>query len=216
MMTLAECRAIGELIRQPGYKDPRPEWLFTLPEADLHTSQYHCLLYVLAARHAPLNILELGTGRGTSACHFAAANPGGLVVSVDSDQEAKGRTESAWKGPAEQRPVCFTVDTRDARAVIPQVVYDIVFIDAMHTFFHAYSEYVTFRQMLRPHGLVVFDDIEYSPEMEAVWAMIPDPKVVVPHMHYTGFGVVQKLDGVEPLPVEEATAYALREGLLQL
>ncbi len=178
--------------------DRRPDHLKALPHATESTALYYRFLYELSLRYAP-RALEIGTYVGTSAAHLAA-NQVSKVVTVDINPDAKSRVDAIGLGNI----VAVTLSSHLywERLRNEPEPFDLVFIDGNHTFNDAYGEYEKFRPFAAQGGIMLFDDIKLpmaTHEMEIFWDMILDPKVELPELHYTGFGVV-KIDRAVRVP----------------
>jgi predicted O-methyltransferase YrrM len=179
-------RLSGRLVSMP---DRRPEWLKGMASASDPQALYYRLFHELMSLHAPLEALEIGTYVGTSAAHLAAANAGGRVITVDHNTAAKACIEAL---PIRN----ITPISGDSMVVTASLAktntFDLVFVDANHTFNSAYGEYVECRKLVKSGGLMFFDDIELpmaTREMHVFWEFVRDPKAKLPGLHHTGFGV---------------------------
>lgn len=170
--------------------DDRPDWLRALPSAsDEHMTQfarYYRFFHEFVKRFRPLSVLEIGTYKGTSAAHLAFAAPKETTV-VTLDVDPSSCTAVQAFGLKNIIPV--TGDSAaSAEALEFFGPYDVLFIDAQHDFEHCRGEYLRYRQMVNPGGVIFFDDIHYGSEMEQAWVSVEEPKVELPELHYTGFG----------------------------
>lgn len=189
----------------PSIPDDRPGWLADLPsardEGAAQFARYYRFFHELAKQRGPLRALEIGTYRGTSAAHLAWANVGGTVVTVDVDPNSAALCAALGIRN-------LTAITADAAEAIPRVAchapFDVLFVDAQHDFDHCYGEYLCYRPMVAPGGIVFFDDLHIHPEMEAAWDAVADPKAELPSLHYTGFGACVADPDVAPTPWHEA------------
>ena len=191
----AELSEIRELVEGlAGLPDGRPDWLKKLPSASDSTALYYRLFFELVRRKKPPAILEIGTYVGTSAAHFAAAHPGSFVVTLDHNPDAARQIDLLNLANVFAVTRNSGQGARDP-AVRARAPYDILFIDANHTFNDAYGEYELYRPLVAEGGLIFFDDIRLdmkTKEMAVLWEMIPDPKLELSAAHYTGFGVAKK------------------------
>jgi predicted O-methyltransferase YrrM len=84
--------------------------------------------------------------------------------------------------------------------------YDLLYIDALHDFNHAYGEYVLYREFVVDGGMIFFDDLDLdmaTGDMQILWDHVVDPKSKLPGLHVTGFGVAVKDPAVRPRPWQE-------------
>jgi predicted O-methyltransferase YrrM len=190
-MTLQELEVLANI---PGNRmDDRPPWLLSMPSANQPDSYYYRFLRELTRTMKPRLSVEIGTYVGTGAAHLADGYPEGAVVTIDCNEGARGMADAlnivnlcAVHGDSAQSVKMF-------RATHP---IDILFIDGAHTFNNCYGEYVMYRPFVRDGGVILFDDIEYGRQMEVAWKYIPDPKIALKRLHYTGFGAAIKTPGV--------------------
>ena len=107
-----------------------------------------------------LNILEIGTFLGRTACHMAAAcSPfGGVVttININSDEQTKAAAIASDLGI---NNIEFVVG--DSLQVIPalQGSWDLVFIDGHHSYKYTMGEYKLVCDWLAPKAMIVFDDV---------------------------------------------------------
>lgn len=192
---LGNCKAIAELLLQ--ISDDRPEWLKNMASASDPTAFYYRFFHELVQEFHPLSVLEIGTYVGTSACHLAQANIGGLVTTIDVNPDAKLQLERAIEGRGFIGVEAITADSMtwvNGRRSYPPL-FDILFIDGLHNFNQTYGEYVAFRHLVKDGGLIFFDDLELQMatwEMQVFWDLVPEEKLKLDMLHYTGFGVCKK------------------------
>jgi len=80
----------------------------------------------------------------------------------------------------------------DSTAVAPRKVKgkpELVFFDTDHTYKRTVNEVRAFRSIMKPGGIMLFDDVRVGPEMEQFWSWLEDPKLELPELHWTSFGV---------------------------
>ena len=147
--------------------------------------RYCNFLFLLTRLVQPLNIIELGTLHGTSTAHLAYGYPRAHVFTVDI-QEFE----------TDFLPGCYTPNIHRIKndslsgftALFPQAEADIVFFDSEHSYAHSCAEYGIYKNLTRPGGILIFDDVDLSDEMKQFWSEIPEPKINLPSLHETGFG----------------------------
>lgn len=175
---LERLAAIPERIKREGLFDP-------------HNYPYYDFLYRLAEFMQPKVSIELGTDAGDSACYLAAGHPEGTVLTIGMPQSQAVMDKVR---PFEHVNVMFGW-TQDPMVVEHARTFgpvDILFVDTLHTRDHAWFEWQTYGTMVRPGGVIIFDDIELHDEMRGFWASIPGQKVSLPNLHNTGFGCLIK------------------------
>lgn len=170
--------------------DDRPDWLKAMPYALESVFHYYRLLWELVKQKKPEYTLEIGIDKAGSTMTLAAAHPTGIVISVDIDQAA---CENARKIALAHGLLNLRVVQNDS---IKHVEFlsgigrkaDLLFLDGYHDFSHAYAEYLAYRPLMKPGGIILFDDIHESKQMDSFWQAVRDPKVECPKSHWTGFG----------------------------
>lgn len=156
---------------------------------------YYRFLYRLAERFRAerLTMIEVGFQRGGASLHFLKGG-GELVVGVDLNDR---RDLSQFDGQ-NFRPVI--ADSRSNEAVAGALWElgkrnnpDIVFIDTNHHEQMTADEYALWRPLVRPGGLMLFDDI-CAPEFGCTkWWNELEPlpgwvKMTLPELHPTNWG----------------------------
>lgn len=197
MMNIAlhELRSLAQSLVSS--EDRRSAFLKNLPSASDNTAMYYRFFYELSMRYAPFKALEIGTYLGSSAAHLSANNTAS-VVTVDVDPNA---TKAVL---ALNLPNVYAVNKSSDEYVSGYMgapEFDILFIDALHNFKDAYTQYFTLRPLLKKDALVFFDDTNLNEEMRRLWIAIPDEKLDLTVLHYTGFGAAKVTPGVNPKPL---------------
>lgn len=186
-MTLAELEKIAA--ECPAIEDDRSFKLKGLASAMDPQALYYRFLRQLTRTMKPAFSVEIGTYVGTSAAHMADGHPDGMVLTIDLNVDAKNIVDRM------EVPNLIAVHDSSAIAVkllrmLPPI--DLLFIDGNHSFNNCYGEYEMYRPFVRDGGVILFDDVRLDNQMQAAWRYIPDPKVELPAMHYTGFGAAIK------------------------
>lgn len=171
--------------------DERPEWLKWLPGATDLRELYYAFLYHLALGKN-WSCLEIGTRQGTSALHLAAGmGNAGTVLTLDIEPGCKPLVESLAREHALSNVVGITGDSSTIQLDVDQPL-DLLFIDGNHTFESSFGDYRRFAPLVRPNGLILFDDTKLNEGMASAWSRITEPKIELAQLHYMGFGVVVK------------------------
>jgi predicted O-methyltransferase YrrM len=188
--TLAELQAYCKVL--PTQAETRPEKFLKMPYATDRTGMYYRFFHASSLNKRMSKVLELGTHTGTSAAHLAA-NPSVHVTTVDTNGACRDNI-AAFGMPnitsIIQDSIAYGLDLFCA----PQVerpLFDTLYIDTDHNYDQMYKEYTLFRNFVVDGGTIFFDDIHVSPGMEKGWGMIPEEKIELPELHYTGFGAVK-------------------------
>lgn len=191
--------AIAQLARltEP---DGRPDWLKTLKHASDPDALYYRFFYELSQRLAGARLLEIGTDRGVSAAHLAA-HLQNHVTTVDNNPQATANARGLGLPNVEAIHADSTVACGQLGS--EGRLFDVAFVDGLHTFNQAYGEYLLCRALVKDGGFIFFDDIHldmHTREMDVFWDHVIDPKLDLSHLHVTGFGVCQVARAIEPPP----------------
>lgn len=187
-ITLEELRRLSDNLHT--IPDDRPDWLKAMPYAMEHVSHYYRLIWELVKSFKPSYTIEIGIDKGGSTLTLAAANPQGSVVSVDIDKAA---CENAKRIASQRGLSNLQVVNDDSMRNLKLLELigkkaDLLFIDGYHDFTHAYGEYEQYRRFVAQDGIILFDDIHESKEMDVAWSYVVDPKIELPKAHHSGFG----------------------------
>lgn len=195
-MTIKELSRLAELVRTT--PDPRPVWLHNLQDEASPAVLYYRFIYEIVRRERPAAMLETGTRLGHSAAQMAAGCPEGKVVTFDIDPKARDHVL------ANGFPNIVSVirDTtlpglaEEVRSHFNSI--DLLFLDSNHSYRVVSAEYRALVPLVRPGGLILFDDINLNLEMKRFWSEISKPKAEFWYLHTTcgaGFGIqVKDLD----------------------
>ncbi len=132
------------------------------------------LLFRLAKYMQAKNILELGTSFGITTSYLAMASENGNVITIEGDPAIHDKAVSHFNqlGLTNIHAVCGNFDD-----VLPQLIsthgsFDMVWIDGNHRKEPTLRYYEMLLPYLHPEGLMIFDDIHWSPEMAEAWDII--------------------------------------------
>ncbi|MFA4971567.1 MAG: class I SAM-dependent methyltransferase [bacterium] len=164
---------------------------------------YYRFFHEFIQRHGPARVVDIGTHMAGSAVHLACGNPQGHVYTMDPDPNSKNCVALL---PVKN----ITAFTGTSMALADQIrrfgPFDIAVIDGEHHINHMYPEYVCYRSMVKDGGLIFFDDVNYDqfPSMRIAWDLIPDPKALLPTLHFSGFGVCKVDHSIHALELRAA------------
>lgn len=132
------------------------------------------LLFLLARYYQPELIVELGTAVGVSTMYLACGNPKARVITVEGNPQL-AEIASVNFGLNNMNNI-FLVNNTFEKA-IPQLLPEIsknalVFIDGNHTFQATMYYFEVFGKKPDSCRILVFDDINWSPEMSEAWKRI--------------------------------------------
>jgi predicted O-methyltransferase YrrM len=189
--------AVADLYRSLGdIPDRRSAALKGLPHASDPDSSYYRFLYEWSRRHRPAVTLEIGSYLGSSAAHMAAGNRKGHVWTIDHSPDAVRHVEELGL----ENVTAVLSDSGAAvdlvSALLPSPV-DLLYIDGWHSYDQTRGEYHLYRPLVRPGGLMLFDDVDLpteTREMQRFWEEVEEPKLLLPALHHTGFGAVARAE----------------------
>ena len=126
----------------------------------------------------PLQILELGTSLGITTAYLASPDSRNRIMTLEGSEAVLKVAQGVWKTLKleniewVQGNIDHTLFGRAREKV------DVAYVDANHTY-EATMRYVEFLlPRLTEKGVIVLDDIHYSPEMEQAWTELKaDPRV---------------------------------------
>jgi predicted O-methyltransferase YrrM len=137
------------------------------------------LLFRIAHRYQPATILEMGTSLGLSAAYLAAGSPHGRVFTIEGARavaNAAGQNLRALGFDATVVGGHFDEQLIPLLDSLPPI--DLAFVDGNHRREPTLRYFETLLLHCSPSAALVFDDIHWSPGMEAAWTTIKnDPRV---------------------------------------
>lgn len=154
---------------------------------------YYGFLYHVVNHYRPKCVLEIGTDKGDSAAHMAAGCADTTVITVD---QAASDTITERLRPFPNAVFCHW-NVNDVEG-LPRYLrefgeFDIFFQDGEHSGSQVSGEWAHYVPLVRSGGLIIMDDISLPDcGIREFWDAIAWPKLELPHLHRTGFGVVIK------------------------
>lgn len=166
----------------------------SLAKYSVKPAKYAQLLFRLANYFETKKMLEIGSSLGITSAYLALANTSGKLISLEGCPEILRLAEQNIR-QLEISNVCFIEGNFDD--TLPPVLasekqIDLVFIDGNH---RKESTLRYFRQCLdclSDEGLIVVDDIYWSPEMTAAWEEIKKHPAVTVTVDLYQMGLVFK------------------------
>lgn len=195
-MDIKEVAEIARLVQGVSV-DERPEWLERCRDTDPPLALYYRFLYQLSKALRPTWTLETGTRLGQGTAQLAMGWPQSTVITLDIDPQTKARLDAHPEIKLLKNVIPITGDSRHARKDFPPACssFDLIYLDSDHTYDVVMPEFKIFHPMLRPGGVMIFDDITLNPEMRRFWSEVPQPKVELNFLHRlcnAGFGAYVK------------------------
>jgi len=140
------------------------------------SKHYGKLLYSLAGYYKPDCIIELGTAFGISTMYLALGNPQARVITVEGNPQL---AEMAYKNFTVHNLNNITLINSTFENAIAQLKREIssrtlVFIDGNHTLQATLQYFELFGKVPDSNNIMVFDDINWSPDMLLAWNTITE------------------------------------------
>jgi predicted O-methyltransferase YrrM len=133
-------------------------------------------------------VVELGTCTGGSTSYIASAGAT-RVVSIDIEQRSTAKDALSVFDSVElwQRDTKDPLLVDEVRKLGP---IDILFIDTHHTPEQATIELDYYSGYVRNGGFILLDDVRMDGAMTGWWESLDADKLDLPHLHWSGFGVI--------------------------
>ena len=142
--------------------------------------KYAQLLFRLAERRQPEDIVELGTCLGITTLYLSSACPKSTITSIEGSKNIAGFANNVFKKFKKKNIELITGKFQD---VIPslsekQKQSDFVFFDGHHDKKATLDYFNQFVGYAGENALYVFDDIHWSPGMKEAWNLIKEHEKV--------------------------------------
>lgn len=126
----------------------------------------------LAAQREEAVIVEFGTAFGVSGMYWLSGMRSGRLYTFEPNADWARSAEENLRAISDR--FTLTVDTFEAAgpAMLAPASVGIAFVDAIHTGEFVERQYAILRPLMKPGGLVIFDDIDFSPDMTGCWRRI--------------------------------------------
>ena len=179
----------------PGH--PQPGAGSTRKSDDVRSSALAGRLYAwLASERSAKLIIEFGTAFGVSGMYWLAGlkrTPAGRLLTFEPNVvwAEIARTNLASIGQHFEL-VVGTFEESIGTAMSSDQRIDIAFVDAIHTSEFVFRQFEILLPRMRPGGLVLFDDIDFSDNMAACWrALANDNRVAASATFSKRLGIVE-------------------------
>ena len=180
MLTLAQVEDIAHDITPVG--DAFLDGMFDLDP----TAVYYRFLFRLVRSIKPTSVVELGVCTGRSSAHMAAGWPNATLAGIDPS-------------PLDISPILarypsirWFKETSTSTTIlkdVPDRSVDLCFFDTRHDYDLVSLETRVWLPKMKPGAVMLFDDISLNEGMRAFWTELALPKVSLPWLHWSGFGV---------------------------
>jgi tetratricopeptide (TPR) repeat protein len=150
--------------------------------------------------NAEVNALEIGSFEGMSTCwllDYILTNPNARITCIDHYFQEVFDTNIVKTGSPE-KVIKLTGDSHQLLAALEPETYDLIYIDGNHLAEHARQDAALSWPLLKPGGLLVFDDYEWSdanfPGQETKLGIDMFLHSVQPHVEilYQGYQMIVK------------------------
>lgn len=142
--------------------------------------KYSELLFRVVKNFKPHNILELGTSLGLSTTYFSIANPSSKVFTIEGSEEIFKAANENFKKHGLENINSFKGSFNENLDYILSNLYslDFVFFDGDHTYESTINYFEKCLVKSNSKSIFVFDDINWSKEMEQAWSYIKNKEEV--------------------------------------
>ncbi len=176
---ISQTNALGRLPLWEGYQDLKNYGRKIGKNAkrsifQVRTGEEICRFYTwLVVKMRPKSVVEFGAALGASGMYWLA----GLTI-CDSGMLHSFEPNSAWCPIARRNFAAIgerfvlTEGTFEANSSLIESEADITLIDAIHTRQFVLDQFEIVKSVSRPGALVIFDDINFSPDMKDCWQEI--------------------------------------------
>lgn len=138
----------------------------------LHPS-WAARLYRLARHSGAKRILELGTSLGVTTQYLASAGNEAQVITVEADA---GSSEIAKRGFENNGFTNIALRNQTFSEFFERAEsgekFDLIYLDGDHRGENTLRYVRSLLELLPPKGILVMDDIHWSPEMSSAWAEV--------------------------------------------
>lgn len=127
------------------------------------------------------NVLEFGTAFGQSGMFWLTGlkDTGGHLYTFEPNNVWAELARANLAAISSQFTLTLGTFEDNAEDVMRGVSVDIAFIDAIHTGNFVRSQYAIVKRYMTPGGLVIFDDINFSADMQQCWQEISTDEQLV-------------------------------------
>lgn len=132
------------------------------------------LLFRISRYYQPASMIELGTSLGISAAYLGIGHPSGLLVTCEGSPAIAA---FAKDNLAAMNVLNSSVYTGNFDDTLPLLLagsnqVDLAFIDGNHRKIPTLRYFEELLQKISNEGILIFDDIHWSADMEAAWKEI--------------------------------------------
>jgi len=126
----------------------------------------------LAQQRTAPTIVEFGTAFGVSGMYWLSGVGDGHLYTFEPNADWAALARENLAAVSDRFTLTNDIfETTGPRILAPQSV-DIAFVDAIHTSEFVQRQYDVLKPLMKPGGLILFDDISFSRDMSACWRRI--------------------------------------------
>ena len=153
----------------------------------------------LVVQRKPKVVVEFGTAFGTSGMYWLSgleATRSGKLLTFEPNREWAAVARENLRAISTRFELTEGTFEDNVHAVVGDGPYiDIAFIDAIHTGAFVLPQFELVLERLKPGGLVLFDDIDFSEDMADCWSRLAhDPRVLAAVAVAKHVGIVEMKD----------------------
>lgn len=157
-----------------GHLKTRQRKVKDIAATSLKPAKYARLLHRLVRYYQYQHILELGTSLGITTAYLASANRNYRVITCEGAGAIAGVANEGFK-QLELSNIC--IETGPFEDTLPRILKqqpapELVFIDGNHREAPTLQYFHQLLEVMPQNGLLIFDDIHWSAEMESAWETI--------------------------------------------
>jgi len=146
----------------------------TLASKAAKSKKYGQLLFRIANYYQPVSMVELGTSLGVSAAYLALGNPASMLITMEGAPAVAAVAKENFSQLGIQN---IEVTEGNFDETLPVVLkntgaIDLAFIDGNHRKKPTLAYFEQILERMNRPGILIFDDIHWSKEMESAWQEI--------------------------------------------
>jgi predicted O-methyltransferase YrrM len=160
--------------------------------SSLKPVKYAQLLYRIVQYYKPETILELGTSFGITTSYLAAANPNATVYTIEGSPAIAAIARKTFNRVGLNNIELTEGNFNNALPVLLNKLnsIDLAFIDGNHLKEPTLGYFAKLLNSSTLNSILIFDDIHWSAEMEAAWAVIQQHPAVTLSIDLFFIGIV--------------------------
>ncbi|RZJ84776.1 MAG: class I SAM-dependent methyltransferase [Chryseobacterium sp.] len=160
--------------------------------SSLKPKKFARLFFRIAQYYHPQTMVELGTSFGTSSAYLASGNPNGKLYTLEGAPAIAAIAQQNFRKLALSN---IELIEGDFAATFPALlqrleVIDLAFVDGNHRKIPTLEYFHALLKKSVDHTILIFDDIHWSEEMEAVWEEIKADAAVTLSIDLFFIGIV--------------------------